>query len=289
MTLPGPGPSNVTFGDLSQAPVPPEERTNLPQFAAIGCIAGAIIALQICIMRIFAVGSWVHFGSLVVSLAMLGFGASSVVIYLARDWFERRWLLATGISIVLFGPLLVGSNLLAQQIPFNAIFLVSDPAQKWHLIANFLLFFLPFFVGALFLGTIFLTRQRTFGRVYSADMAGSGLAELVVLAGMYLLPPESLLFVPLALWTIGGTPLVRRRKRSARGRKLRAAGCGGRCFSAPPAAPARRSSARRLAIQRRLLRQKLSRRPADLSKHLAIRRPANLFELIHAFRAGALR
>ncbi len=200
----GPGPSNVNFSSLLQAPLPPEERTSLPQFVAIALIAGAIIALQICIMRTFAVASWVHFGSLVVSLAMLGFGTSSVVIYLARGWFERRWRLATGISIVLFGPLLVGSNLLAQQIPFNAIFLVSDPAQKWHLLANFLLYFLPFLVGALFLGTIFLTRQRTFGRVYSADMAGSGLAELVVLAGMYLLPPENLLFIPLALWTIGG-------------------------------------------------------------------------------------
>ncbi len=194
----------MRFSGLLQGPISVEERTGLPQFAAIGFIAGAIIALQICVMRIFAVGSWVHFGSLVVSLAMLGFGASSVVIYLARVWFEGHWRRAAGISVVLFGPLLVGSNLLAQQIPFNAIFLVSDPAQKWHLLANFLLYFLPFFVGALFLGTIFLTRQRTFGRVYSADMAGSGVAGLVALAGMYLLPPENLLIVPLALWMIGG-------------------------------------------------------------------------------------
>ncbi len=38
-----------------------------------------------------------------------------------------------------FGPLAVGSNLIAQQYPFNAIFLVSDPAQKWRLALNFLL------------------------------------------------------------------------------------------------------------------------------------------------------
>ncbi len=41
--------------------------------------AGAVIALQIDIMRVFSVGSWAHFGSLVVSLAMLGFGLTSAV------------------------------------------------------------------------------------------------------------------------------------------------------------------------------------------------------------------
>ena len=59
--------------------------------STVGLIAGAIIALQIGIMRIYAVGSWAHFGSLVVSLAMFGFSASAVVVYIGRNWFERHW------------------------------------------------------------------------------------------------------------------------------------------------------------------------------------------------------
>ncbi len=31
-------------------------------YLAVGLEAGAVIALQICIMRIFSVGSWAHFG-----------------------------------------------------------------------------------------------------------------------------------------------------------------------------------------------------------------------------------
>jgi hypothetical protein len=179
-------------------------RTNAPQYLAVGLVAGAIIALQICVMRIFAVGSWAHFGSLVVSLAMLGFGVSGVVIYLRRHWFERRWRLAAGGALALFGPLVVATNLAAQQVPFNAIFLVSDPAQKWRLLANFILYFLPFLAGALFLGTIFLIRQQVFGPVYFADMTGSGLSALAVLGAMYVFPPEDLVVVPLALWSLGG-------------------------------------------------------------------------------------
>jgi len=53
-------------------------------YLSVGLIAGSVIALQICIMRIFSVGSWAHFGSLVVSLAMLGFGLTSAVMCIAK-------------------------------------------------------------------------------------------------------------------------------------------------------------------------------------------------------------
>ena len=45
-----------------------------PSTCPSGWSPAAIIALQIGIMRVFSVGSWAHFGSLVVSLAMFGFG-----------------------------------------------------------------------------------------------------------------------------------------------------------------------------------------------------------------------
>src|SRR5215468_8480437 len=96
-------------------------------YLAVGLEAGAVIALQICIMRIFQVGSWAHFGSLVVSLAMLGFGLTSAIMCIRKDWFERNWQAVAAVSLMLFGPLTVAANLLAQQIPFNAIFLISDP------------------------------------------------------------------------------------------------------------------------------------------------------------------
>ena len=209
MTIPehdvaGPGSRILRLNQISQQNNIVRDQPSASEYLAVGFVAGAVITLQICIMRIFAVGSWAHFGSLVVTLAMLGLSFSSVVIYLAKGWFERHWREAAGAALALFGPLLVGSNLLAQEIPVNAIFLVSDPAQKWHLLANFLLYFLPFFAGALFLGAVFLARQSIFGRVYFADMIGSGFSGLVVLVAMYRFPPEDLVVVPLALWSVGG-------------------------------------------------------------------------------------
>jgi hypothetical protein len=172
-------------------------------YLAVGLEAGAVIALQICIMRIFAVGSWAHFGSLVVSLAMLGFGLTSAVMCIGKGWFDRHWRGVATAALLLFGPLTVASNLLAQQIPFNAIFLVSDPMQKWRLAGNFLLYMLPFLSGALYLGTVFLKANKIFGRVYFADLCGAGLCGLAFLVAMYLSPPENLIVVPLILWFLG--------------------------------------------------------------------------------------
>ena len=76
--------------------------SRLGLYFAVGLGAGAVIALQIDVMRVFSVGSWAHFGSLVVSLAMLGFGLASATMTVAKDWFapplaRRRHLLARAV------------------------------------------------------------------------------------------------------------------------------------------------------------------------------------------------
>ncbi|MDP1752324.1 MAG: hypothetical protein Q8L22_22975 [Reyranella sp.] len=181
-----------------------DNRPSLAFYLSVGLVAGSIIALQIGIMRVFSVGSWAHFGSLVVSLAMFGFGLTSAVMCVGKGWFERHWQGAVKGALLAFGPLMVVCNLAAQQVPFNAIFLISDPMQKWRLLANFVLYFLPFLAGALYLGVVFLKAKKTFSRVYFADLVGSGLCGLSVLLAMYFFKPDDLIMAPLLLWLAGG-------------------------------------------------------------------------------------
>ena len=188
-------PATEASGDLVL-----DGRGRLALYLAVGLAAGAVIALQIDVMRVFSVGSWAHFGSLVVSLAMLGFGLTSAVMCVAKNWFQRNWRFAASVALGLFGPLAVAANLFIQQLGFNAIFLISDPAQKWKLLEIFLASLTPFLAGAVFLGCVFLKSNRTFGRVYFADLAGSGLCGLFVLVAMYGFTPANLIVAPLALW-----------------------------------------------------------------------------------------
>jgi predicted membrane-bound spermidine synthase len=192
----------MTETTLTQ-PTGRSDRSAFLFYLAVGLVSAAVIALQIVIMRIFSVGSWAHFGSMVVSLAMMGFGLTSVVMCAANDWFERNWRSVANVSLLLFGPLMVIANLLAQQIPFNAIFLISDPVQKWKLFGNFVLYLTPFLAGAFFLGAVFLRMKEVFGRVYFADLVGAGIGGLALLGCMYLFRPENLIIVPLAMWFAG--------------------------------------------------------------------------------------
>jgi hypothetical protein len=178
-------------------------RPTLAIYLSVGLVAGAVVALQIAVMRVFALGNWAHVGSLVVSLAMLGFGLTGAVMCAAKAWFERNWQWAAALALMLFGPLIVSAHLLARRIPFDAALLASDPSQKWRLFAGFLLHMLPFLAGALFLGVVFLKARRVFGRVYFADLTGSGLCGLLILVAMSLIAPRGLLVVPLLLWLVG--------------------------------------------------------------------------------------
>ena len=108
------------------------------------------------------------------------------------------------LALLSFGPLAVAANLIAQQVPFNAIFLVSDPNQKYRLLANFLLYFTPFLAGAAFLGSVFLKAKEGFNRVYFADLAGLRPVRSRLSLAMYVFAPQDLILAPLIFWVAGG-------------------------------------------------------------------------------------
>lgn len=169
------------------------------KLAAAALVSAAILAYELFVMRAFANGGWAHFGSTVIAIAMFGFGVFSTVLCIGKEFFKKRlrdWTLGALLAI---GPAMVIANALAQKVPFNPIFLVSDPAQKFYLAAYFFIYFVPFFFGAMFLGLFFLMAQSQFGQAYCANMAGSGLGGLILFLAMYLLVPQDLLLVPALL------------------------------------------------------------------------------------------
>ncbi|MDH3233532.1 MAG: hypothetical protein OEQ29_08385 [Alphaproteobacteria bacterium] len=183
--------------------MPEGGRLSVPFYLTVGLIAGAIIAYQIAIMRIFSIGTWAHFGSFVVSIAMLGFGVMSAVMCIGTGIFQRRWGVLVTAALLAFGPLMVLGNTLAQASGFNPIALASDPQQKFKLFHLFVFYFVPFLPGALFLGLVFLRGQTQFNKVYFADLVGSGLCGLAFLGGTYLVAPDWIIMIPVAMWLVG--------------------------------------------------------------------------------------
>ena len=173
------------------------------QYIALALISGSVLAYELFVMRVFACAGWSHFGSMVISIVMLGFGVFSTVLCILKDFFQKRLLLWVKISLLAMGPAMAVCNGLAQGVEFNPIFLISDPSQKYLLGSYFLIYLLPFLLGAMFLGLIFLLKKDDFGTAYFANMTGSALGGVAILLGMYGLMPGKLLMVPLALWICG--------------------------------------------------------------------------------------
>lgn len=153
----------------------------------------SLITYELFIMRIFSVGSWSNFGSLIISTALLGFGVSGTLLTFLLDKISKNIDRALSITSLLFFPTMAGAYIAGQFVPFNPIFIGSDPRQIAYLGLFYLIYGVPFFFGASYIGLTFIALERRIHAVYFWNMVGSGLGGFLILGLMYVLPPDSLI------------------------------------------------------------------------------------------------
>ena len=59
-------------------------RASSRALVGVGCIAGAILMIELALTRIFSVTMYYHFAFLAISIALFGLSASGVYVYVAR-------------------------------------------------------------------------------------------------------------------------------------------------------------------------------------------------------------
>ena len=163
------------------------------RFTSLFILSLVMIAYELSVMRVFSVGSWSNFGSMVISIALLGYGLSGTLLTLFENKLLKNadaWLFG---SAFLLGPSMVLAHILAQKVPFNPVMITMDPKQYLWIAAYYALYAIPYFVGATFIGTCFTAYSKQIYKLYFWDMLGAGLGGFLILALMYLLPPNRLL------------------------------------------------------------------------------------------------
>lgn len=161
---------------------------------SLALVSAALLAFQIALMQILATSQWHHFAYLVISIALLGFGAAGTVLSLARRWMVARQaqllpLLLCGCAVTLAGSLGLAQGLLGG---FDSFLLFVNIDEVLRFAAVALLLMLPFACGALAIGLIFTIETERIGSYYFANMFGSGIGSLLGLAGLSLLLPQQL-------------------------------------------------------------------------------------------------
>jgi len=106
------------------------DEINARHYAGIFLLSMATLLLELSLTRVLSVALFYHFGFLVISTALLGFGVSGVVVTLWTELRERIPLdRALTWSATLFGILTLGCFWLMGRIPFDPLALFSDRRQ----------------------------------------------------------------------------------------------------------------------------------------------------------------
>ena len=173
---------------------------------SIFLISGSLIAYEIALMRLLSIAQWHHFAHMIISLALLGFGASGSAIAITQHWLMRRFHAAYTVSGLTYAISLVCCFTLYQYVPFNPFMVVWHPIQLLSLLAQYLILAIPFFFGAMCIGMALLRFNTKVNQLYFFDLLGSGIGALGIILVMYLVSPVQILTV---VSTIGfGSVLV---------------------------------------------------------------------------------
>ena len=165
-------------------------------FAGIFLIALSGLVLEVSITRIFSAAIWYHFAFVAVSVALVGLGASGLVVQhrvkkLKGKWAENltiysAWGIAIFIPITLFVM-----HALASQVIYLPLFMI--------------LFSVPFFLVGIIISAAFNAFASVAGRLYAADLIGASVGALLVVLFLVLTGGEGATLIVGLIAAIGGT------------------------------------------------------------------------------------
>ena len=166
----------------------PGERLKRRYYLGISLISAATLLLELCLTRIISVAQWYHFSFLVISTALLGFGASGSVLSVWSAAREQRNLDRSLAAFSLcFGATTIASFWLMQHIPFNPFSLILDRWQFFFILLYYLNLCLPFFFSGMVIALLFSRCSKELNRLYAADLLGAaiGCAGIVVVLATF--------------------------------------------------------------------------------------------------------
>ena len=140
-------------------------------------------------MRIFSIIQWHHFAYMMISVALLGFGASGAFLSLTFHRLSKNFPVAYVVNGLFIAVFMLVGVLLAQHVPFNPLEILWDYHQwLWLLVLNLLLFF-PFFFAANCIGLALCRFTGSIHRIYGVNLVGAGGGALGIILLLFIFAP----------------------------------------------------------------------------------------------------
>ncbi len=151
--------------------------------AGIFCLALSVILFEIALTRVFAIMMWHHFTYMVISIGLLGFGASGSLLTALRANESRRDPSAalTWCSL-LYGASVVGAFFVATMLQPDSLAIWQDKKNFLLLSLIYLVIGVPFFLGGLGIGLCLVRCVQHVNKLYFFDLVGSALGAVLAAA-----------------------------------------------------------------------------------------------------------
>ncbi len=166
----------------SSSPIHPTASiTRSPIWLSLFLLSAAALTFEINLTRLFSVAQFYHFAFMIVSIALLGYGASGTALAIFPALQRREsaqslgWLsLGTGVSILF-------AYLLTNWLPFDSYTLIIDSRQVFILALHYIALALPFFFSGMALGTLLSKYPSQAGTTYAVNLFGSAIGCVLAL------------------------------------------------------------------------------------------------------------
>ncbi|MBW2120825.1 MAG: SAM-dependent methyltransferase [Deltaproteobacteria bacterium] len=181
-----------------------KEGTRLSMCAGVFLVSLAALSFELVLSRLFSVALSHHFAFMVVSLALLGYGASGSFLTVFPSLLRKGPARLLAFSAMLFSITCVGAYAGANNIPFDPFRMSWDRFQLLYLLADYLLLSLPFFFSGLCVSAALVYLAEEAGTIYFFDLAGAGGGALLILVLFDRFGGQGAVVVPAMIAGLGG-------------------------------------------------------------------------------------
>ena len=173
-------------------------------------LSAATLTFEITLTRLFSVAQFYHFAFMIVSIALLGFGASGTTLTIFPA-FRRgkptqrlsQLALATGVSILI-------AYLLTNWLPFDSFSIIWDHKQILILVLHYIALAAPFFFSGMALGFLLTAFPQKVGATYAVNLLGSASGCVIALVAPTYLGGEGMVTLSSALAALAAAAVTTR-------------------------------------------------------------------------------
>ncbi len=188
-------------------PTTVDARVDRRVLAAMTLLGGAVVPLEIALVRIFSFSIWHHFAFMVLSIALLGFALSGVLLRITPELGtpprERA-----GFFALAFAGTAILAVYAACHTRFDPTFLPGHPWEAFPLLILYFVLVIPFTFAGLAVVTLLEANAPSAGTLYGFDLAGAGSSAVLAPWALSAVGAEGLVLSASVLATAAAVLLV---------------------------------------------------------------------------------